>query len=190
MITVVGVKKFPARCGEKGIQSLVHHPSVKVVMVHVSSGNEAVKALSSIGALRSDRFIERRENDLFIPVHEEMVENIAELGYDAIDIEDTKGRETRIPPFERILDKVDLPDELLVLLPDKWEILGDLLLVNFPSELEEHAEVLAPVYTEATGTSRMVVIKESKSTAVVYISKILILHSIQCNVPNQEIGLF
>jgi len=65
-------------------------------------------------------------------------------------------RPKRSEPFELILEKCrsikpELTEIDLKSLPKKWELLGDVLIVKFPSELNDHAAQLAPVYAEVIG---------------------------------------
>jgi tRNA wybutosine-synthesizing protein 2 len=65
-------------------------------------------------------------------------------------------RVTQLEPFEIILNKCrDLDPELspkkLELLPRKWELLGDVLTIKFPAELNDNLNQLAPVYAEVLG---------------------------------------
>lgn len=53
-----------------------------------------------------------------------------------------------ITPFESIARKIDIPKEKKDLLPRKWELLGDVLLMKIPSGLEGLKETVARAYAE------------------------------------------
>lgn len=51
-------------------------------------------------------------------------------------------------PFENISESIIIPHHLKVFLPRKWELLGDVLLLKLPDELEPLKEEIARVYAE------------------------------------------
>jgi tRNA wybutosine-synthesizing protein 2 len=57
----------------------------------------------------------------------------------------------RVTPFENIARSVDIPEEKKQYLPRKWELLGDVLLMKIPSELEELKVTIAETYAEGLG---------------------------------------
>ena len=55
-----------------------------------------------------------------------------------------ESQKRRSTPFENIVNSIDIPDSAKPLLPRKWELLGDVLLLKLPRELEpQMAEVAA-----------------------------------------------
>jgi tRNA wybutosine-synthesizing protein 2 len=54
----------------------------------------------------------------------------------------------RVTPFRNIKASVVIPPHLRVFLPRKWELLGDILLLKLPEELEGLKEEIARVYAE------------------------------------------
>ncbi|UCG69505.1 MAG: class I SAM-dependent methyltransferase family protein [Thermoplasmata archaeon] len=53
-----------------------------------------------------------------------------------------------IIPFENILESLIIPDHLKAILPKKWELLGDVLLLKLPDELEAIKEKIAGAYAQ------------------------------------------
>jgi tRNA wybutosine-synthesizing protein 2 len=53
-----------------------------------------------------------------------------------------------ITPFESIVDSISIPDQLKAYLPRKWELLGDVVLMKIPPELEDIKEEIAGAYAE------------------------------------------
>lgn len=65
-------------------------------------------------------------------------------------------RVRQLEPFEIIYNKCrdlkpELSPKILELLPRKWELLGDILIIKFPVELNDNLNQLAPVYAEVLG---------------------------------------
>ncbi len=56
--------------------------------------------------------------------------------------------ENRTTPFENIVDSLILPNHLKVFLPRKWELLGDVLLLKLPDELDYMKEEIAQAYAK------------------------------------------
>ncbi len=54
----------------------------------------------------------------------------------------------QLTPFENIVFSVSIPDSLKPHLPRKWELLGDVLLMKIPQELEELKREIAGSYAE------------------------------------------
>lgn len=61
-------------------------------------------------------------------------------------------RRTREDPMVEIRRTADLPDDLRHLLPDKWELYGDVLVIRLPSQLDAHERAIAIAYAQVLGT--------------------------------------
>ena len=57
-------------------------------------------------------------------------------------------------PFETILEKTDIENKAL--LPKKWEIVGDILILKIPKGLEEHEKKIAEVYADVLNAKTVV----------------------------------
>ena len=64
---------------------------------------------------------------------------------------ENKDRNCRVTPFENIVRTIDIPDEKKQYLPKKWELLGDVLLMKIPPELEELKATIAEAYAGELG---------------------------------------
>jgi tRNA wybutosine-synthesizing protein 2 len=51
-------------------------------------------------------------------------------------------------PFQSILDTMVVPKHLSVFLPRKWELLGDVLILKIPNELESFKKEISQVYAD------------------------------------------
>jgi tRNA wybutosine-synthesizing protein 2 len=58
---------------------------------------------------------------------------------------------TRTTPFDNILKALEISEDLMGYLPRKWELLGDVLLLKLPLELEDFKEEIAKVYAKELG---------------------------------------
>lgn len=59
-------------------------------------------------------------------------------------------------PFENIMSKIALPMRLVRLLPTKWELLGDVLVLKIHSKLTKFEKKLAKVYANELGANTVV----------------------------------
>jgi len=110
------------------------HPVLKVSK---EKGEQTLQKLKEQGKLDPRRSIRREGDELIFPVKEDG--NCFEI--------DPKFREEKVSPYQRIKDRIDLPGFEVNLLPDNWEMIGDILLIKLPDELLEHKEKVAEVYS-------------------------------------------
>lgn len=61
---------------------------------------------------------------------------------------ENKPGEGRITPFENIECSISIPKHLKVFLPKKWELLGDVLLMKLPDELDALKEDVSKAYAK------------------------------------------
>ncbi|MCI0497791.1 MAG: class I SAM-dependent methyltransferase family protein [Thermoplasmata archaeon] len=54
-------------------------------------------------------------------------------------------------PFERIREALTLPGDLAALLPRRWELIGDVLLLKFDDRLSQHYAEIARAYASVLG---------------------------------------
>jgi len=110
------------------------HPVLKVSK---DKGEKTLQRLKEQGNLDPSRSIRREGDELIFPVKEGG--NSSET--------DPKFREGKVSPYQRIKDKIDLPESKRSLLPDNWEMVGDILLIKLPDELLQHKRKIADVYS-------------------------------------------
>jgi tRNA wybutosine-synthesizing protein 2 len=61
---------------------------------------------------------------------------------------DDEPNKRQVTPFENIVNSVSIPNPLKAFLPRKWELLGDVVLMKIPQELEDIKKEVARVYAE------------------------------------------
>lgn len=122
-------------------------PSKKgpVVKVEKDKGQKVLERLKEEDRLDGSRIIEQRGNELIIPVKEGGQEDV---------LEKRKGKST---PFQKIKNRVEIAENLREKLPDRWERVGDVLLIKLPKELEEEKEHIAEVYAEVLGMKSVLI---------------------------------
>ncbi|MDH7508443.1 MAG: class I SAM-dependent methyltransferase family protein [Methanomassiliicoccales archaeon] len=108
---------------------------------------EAVRrALFARDIVRKDLAILEERDSILIPLKENLdAATIREL--DLVLVEGKSHPRTFYrSPYEEIRDRVDIPDSLKSRLPDKWEKLGDVLILRLPPELDKYEAQIAEVY--------------------------------------------
>ncbi len=113
-----------------------------VLRVPKREGQEHLKRLKEENRLDPERKISEEGDDLLIPVTEGGNEERCDL---------EKRIPSNKPPFHQIKQKLDLPDEEKEKLPDRWEMIGEVLLIKLPKELQYRKERIAEVYAEKLG---------------------------------------
>ncbi len=129
-------------------------PSKKgpVVKVRKEKGQEILEKLKEEGRLDGSRVIEEEGDELIIPVHCGTREKVL------------KKREVRQNPFRKIKDEIDLQEELKVKLPSRWEMIGEILLIKLPKELEPWKGYIGKVYAEVLGMKSVLIQGNIKGT--------------------------
>lgn len=119
---------------------------MKLLRVPRERAEEIRKVLFSLNAVRKDRKIFERDDYVFLPLRDDAdIHELKARGFDVVEGESA----TRVPfrsPFERIMAEVDLPDSLKEFLPDKWEKIGDVLIIRFSPQLSACKEEIARIY--------------------------------------------
>ena len=117
---------------------------------------ERVRSILYEHGLLSRYFQIRAEGEyLDIPVGcdlpEQVLRYIGPYGAESITMDKPLNRSIPLEPFEKIEAEVDLPDALRDLLPRKWELVGDVLLLKFHDDLRSHRHELAGIYARVLG---------------------------------------
>lgn len=113
-----------------------------VLRVPKKEGQEHLKRLKEENRLDPERKISEEGDDLLIPVREGGNEERSDL---------EKRIPSNISPFYQIKQKLNLPDKEKKKLPDRWEMIGEVLLIKLPEELYDRKEEVAEVYAEVLG---------------------------------------
>ncbi len=110
----------------------------EIMRVPKEKGQEILEMVKNEGILDPERAILKENDELIIPV--------TKNGNDIQ--EDVRFREKMKTPYEKIKDKIDLDENLKKLLPDRWEILGDVALLKLDEDLYEYKYKIGKVYAE------------------------------------------
>ncbi len=94
--------------------------------------------------LEADEFVE-------IPVLGLEGVDLGKWGAISVEQEEPVERAEVYDPHNEIVDNLQIPDELIDLLPKKWEMLGDVLILKLNEDLREYDTEVAKVYAEVLG---------------------------------------
>jgi tRNA wybutosine-synthesizing protein 2 len=98
---------------------------------------------------------------LEIPITRKLKRNeVASLGECNIEIIELEAFEERTPaltPFDEILDKIALSKHQLKYLPQKWELVGDVLIIKIPNKLKDVEKKIGKVYANVLGAKTVLV---------------------------------
>jgi len=122
---------------------------VKCIRVPKERGEEVRNRLISLDILNRDAKIRVECNDILIPILSDSFE-----GYDILD-EDLEPTERKETDYRNI---ADVPEELKELLPNSYDIIGDIAIVKFPDELVEYASAVGNALLNVSSSLRAVMI--------------------------------
>lgn len=94
--------------------------------------------------LEGDEFVE-------IPVLGMEGVDLGKWGAVPLEQEDPVERAEVYDPHKEIVDNLQIPDDLIGLLPKKWEMLGDVLILKLNEDLRGYDTEVAKVYAEVLG---------------------------------------
>ena len=109
------------------------------------------KRLNAKGYVRKDVRIIVLGEYVLLPLTEKVDDKV--IGTEGLVIVDgyPRERECYRAPFDIIREELALPDKLADLLPYKWELLGDVLIVKFPEPLRPYLKRIAKEYAAELG---------------------------------------
>lgn len=111
-------------------------------------GESIRRVLFACNAVRKDLAIIEKGNYLLIPLKEDVnVSVLKDLDLNLIEGESFPRTYYKMP-FERIVDIINIPNEIKSLLPRKWEKFGDVVILKFPSELDDYESEIARAYAK------------------------------------------
>jgi len=84
-----------------------------------------------------------------IPLLKEPWAEVMDTYHAALVDRDFPSRKTRTDPIDQVRAMVAVPEALKLLLPEKWEQLGDVVVVKLPSELNAHERDIGEAYAKA-----------------------------------------
>lgn len=113
---------------------------------------DLVRDLLSAGVLDPSRRIDSGVQ-VTIPIlwSEQVSEIAARFGARILEDPPLAPREARATPREAVLGRLSLPDELLALVPEGWERLGEVVVVRLPEALRPHGRAVGQAFAEALG---------------------------------------
>ena len=138
---------------------------------------------------RKDLAIFENGDDVFVPVRDSVTEAIAnEIGFEIVD-GSAEEQECHISPYQRILDEIEIDDSMKALLPWKWEMLGDVLVLRIPSELRSVKYEVAKKYAEVLG-AKTVCEEVGIITGEYRTPSLCILHGTETETVHLENGIY
>ncbi len=106
-------------------------------------------ALARQGIVVKTHAILDDDGSVLIPVFRQPDEGLM-ARYNASMLEmDFPTRKTRVDPIEKVRAVARVPEELKLLLPEKWEQHGDVLVLRLPKELGKYEREVGEAYAEA-----------------------------------------
>lgn len=111
------------------------------------------KRLNTKGYVRKDVRIIELGQHVLLPLTEKVDRTVVES--EGLDIVEgyPRERECYRAPYDVIREELALPEDLAVLLPHKWELLGNVLVAKFPEPLRPHLKRIARAYALELGAS-------------------------------------
>ncbi len=98
-----------------------------------------------------DRRILREGEHVFIPLVAAPPPGLAgELGFELTEGE-TREKSCYRPPYDLVLEEAGVPDAVKALLPRRWEMLGDVLILRLPEDARDHFAEAARAYAKVLG---------------------------------------
>lgn len=121
--------------------------------IRKSEAEEVRKELFEMRAVDGERRFIRDGDWVEIPVREEKIDFAKKYG-EIITQKNPVFKERPPAPLKIIKSMLDVPYPEL--LPRKWELLGDVLILKITDELEEYKERIAKVYAEVLGARTVI----------------------------------
>lgn len=97
-----------------------------------------------------DRRILRDGDHVFIPLTSAPPGLAEELGIELVEGE-TLEKTCYRPPYDLVLDEVRVPNAVKAVLPRRWEMLGDVLILRLPEDVRQHFPEAARAYARVLG---------------------------------------
>ncbi|MBS3816658.1 MAG: class I SAM-dependent methyltransferase family protein [Candidatus Thermoplasmatota archaeon] len=114
-----------------------------VLRVPKEKGQRALERVKSNDNLDPSRRIREEENDILIPVKEGGNDWRSDL--------ESREKRSEKNPYEKVKERLEHLDEKKEKLPDRWEMIGEVLLIELPQELLKEKERIGEAYAEVLG---------------------------------------
>ncbi len=119
------------------MEELVRSECVRVAK---KDAEKVMKALKKLNLLRNDLKVKRSEADVLIPV-KKCPSSMLGSGAAYTCCDDLFKVVRRYSSYKELL-KGDMPDSLIALLPNSYDIIGDVLIIKLPSEVLPYSRVI------------------------------------------------
>lgn len=121
---------------------------MRLVKVPRERAERVRKRIAAMRALRKDVRIFEDGGCVLIPLKEGFDESrLRDLDVEIVD-GNARSRSCYISPYEQVREMLGLPKELDSLLPQKWEMFGDVLVLRLPDRLKVIEESVAEAYAK------------------------------------------
>ena len=135
---------------------------MRLAIVPVSQASEAIPRLMRLDLVNRNAKISKGDGCRLVPIMDGKEDKIREMGFDITDGE-AHSRD-RTPPQERILkDLSDLPKDVLLALPMRWEYVGDIAIIRLEDSAEPYKMRIGEVYADELGVSTVCVDRKGVS---------------------------
>jgi tRNA wybutosine-synthesizing protein 2 len=121
---------------------------MRLVKVPRERAERVRKRISALRALRKDVRIFEEGEHVLIPLRQGFDESrLHDLDIEIVD-GDARSRTCYISPYDQVRGRLSLPKDLDALLPQKWEMFGDVVVFRLSPRLQEMSEDVAKAYAE------------------------------------------
>ncbi len=135
---------------------------MRLAIVPVSQASEAIPRLMRLDLVNRNAKISKGDGCRLVPIMDGKEDKIREMGFDITDGE-AHSRD-RTPPQERILkDLSDLPENVLLALPMRWEYVGDIAIIRLEDSAEPYKMRIGEVYADELDVSTVCVDRKGVS---------------------------
>ncbi len=125
------------------------------VQVHRAKGQVARVFLDRAGAVERRVRIVERGDFVQIPLKRALdgaeMAKARELGGELVELAEAVPRDVRVSPIDNVRTSLDIPEEAKAQLPEKWEMLGDVLVLKLDSGLDRWLTGIAAAYARELG---------------------------------------
>ena len=135
---------------------------MRLAIVPVSQASEAIPRLMRLDLVNRNAKISKGDGCRLVPIMDGKEDKIREMGFDITDGE-AHSRD-RTPPQERILkDLSDIPKDVLLALPMRWEYVGDIAIIRLEDSAEPYKMRIGEVYADELDVSTVCVDRKGVS---------------------------
>ena len=135
---------------------------MKLAQIPVSEASETIPRLLKLDLVNRNAKISKGEGCRLVPILEGKEDAVRGMGYNLVD--GTAHSRDRTPPQERILAALsDLPQDVLDVLPMRWEYVGKIAIIRLDESAEPYKQRIGEVYAEELDMSTVCVDRKGVS---------------------------